>query len=131
MIWTASSWNRSCSPARIKQALGKWRVGFPAEIDDRPVQVVQGTSAGGALATLYFDGQSGLLVRLVHYAQSPVGRMPTQIDYADYRDVSGVKVPFRWKVTWLDGVESVELTDVQPNVPIDAARFAKPAPSAK
>jgi photosynthetic reaction center cytochrome c subunit len=118
-------------PARIKQALGKWRVGFPAEIDDRPVQVVQGTSAGGALATLYFDGQSGLLIRLVHYAQSPVGRMPTQIDYADYRDVAGVKMPYRWKVTWLDGVETVEVTDVQPNVPIDAAKFAKPAPSTK
>jgi photosynthetic reaction center cytochrome c subunit len=116
-------------PARIKQDLGKWRVGFPAEIDDRPVQVLQGTSAGGTLATLYFDSESGLLVRLVHYAQSPVGRMPTQIDYADYRDVSGVKIPFRWKVTWLDGVESVVLSDVQPNVPIDGAKFAKPAPS--
>jgi photosynthetic reaction center cytochrome c subunit len=116
-------------PARIKQDLGKWRVGFPAEIDDRPVQVLQGTSAGGTLATLYFDSGSGLLVRLVHYAQSPVGRMPTQIDYADYRDVSGVKIPFRWKVTWLDGVESVVLSDVQPNVPIDGAKFAKPAPS--
>jgi photosynthetic reaction center cytochrome c subunit len=118
-------------PARIKQALVNWRVGFPTEIDDRPVQVVQGTSLGGALATLYFDRESGLLVRLLHYADSPVGRMPTQVDYADYRDVSGVKLPFRWKVTWLDGVETVELTDLQPNVPIDAARFARPAASAK
>jgi photosynthetic reaction center cytochrome c subunit len=118
-------------PARIKQDLGKWRVGFPAEIDDRPVQVLQGTSASGALATLYFDSESGLLVRLVHYAQSPVGRMPTQVDYADYRDVSGVKIPFRWKVTWLDGVESVVLSDVQPNVPIDGAKFARPAPSSR
>jgi photosynthetic reaction center cytochrome c subunit len=118
-------------PARIKQDLGKWRVGFPAEIDDRPVQVLQGTSASGALATLYFDSESGLLVRLVHYAQSPVGRMPTQVDYADYRDVSGVKIPFRWKVTWLDGVESVVLSDVQPNVPIDGATFARPAPSSR
>jgi photosynthetic reaction center cytochrome c subunit len=118
-------------PERIKQALGKWRVGFPAEIDDRPVQVLQGTSAGGALATLYFDSESGLLVRLLHYAGSPVGRMPTQVDYADYRDVSGVKMPFRWKVTWLDGVETVELSNVQPNVPIDAVKFARPAPSAR
>ena len=57
--------------------------------------------------------------------------MPTQIDYADYRDVAGVKMPYRWKVAWLDGVETVEVTDVQPNVPIDAAKFAKPAPSSK
>jgi photosynthetic reaction center cytochrome c subunit len=118
-------------PARIKEALGKWRVGFPADINDRPAQVVQGTSAGGALATLYFDAESGLLVRLVHYAESPVGRMPTQIDYADYRAVSGVKMPFHWKVSWLDGVETVELSDVQPNIAIDAAKFARPAPSAR
>ena len=118
-------------PARVKQALGKWRVGFPTTIDDREVRVVQGTSAGGTLATLYFDAESGLLVRLVRYADSPVGRMPTQIDYSDYREVSGVKMPFRWKVTWLDGLETFVLSDVQPNVPIDGAKFARPAPPAR
>jgi hypothetical protein len=115
-------------PARIKQALGKWRVGLPETIDDRQVQVVQGTSAGGAIATLYFDKESGLLVRQVRYADSPVGRIPTQIDYADYREVSGVKMPFRWTVAWLSGQDTVELTQVRVNVPIDAAKFAKPAP---
>jgi len=39
-------------------------------------------------------------------------------------------MPFRWTVSWLDGKENVELTEVQPNVPIDAAKFAKPAPPA-
>jgi photosynthetic reaction center cytochrome c subunit len=115
-------------PAQIKETLGAWRVGLPTEIDDRPVQVVQGSRAGGALATFYFDNESGLLVRLVRYANSQVGRIPTQIDYADYREVAGIKVPFRFKVTWLDGLENVELTDVQLNVPVDAAKFAKPSP---
>ena len=115
-------------PGRVKDVLTKWRVGPPSTINDRDVQVVQGTSTGGATATLYFDKESGLLVRQVRYADSPVGRMPTQIDYADYRDVSGVKLPFRLNVVWLDGQESIQLTDVQANVPIDAARFGKPAP---
>jgi photosynthetic reaction center cytochrome c subunit len=114
-------------PVRIKDTLRDWRIGLSTEINDRPVQVVQGTGAGGALATFYFDPESGLLVRLVRYADSRVGRLPTQIDYADYRDVGGFKMPFRFKVTWLDGLESVELTDVQPNAPVDAAKFAKPA----
>jgi len=113
-------------PARIKDTLRDWRVGLPSEIDEKPVQVVQGT-AGGAFATFYFDSESGLLVRMVRYANSKVGRLPTQIDYADYRDVSGVKVPFKFKVTWLDGLETVTLTDVQLNVPVDAAKFGKPA----
>ena len=118
-------------PARIKQALTLWRVGFPVDIEDREVQVLQGTTAGGNLATLYFDDESGLLVRMVRYANSPVGRIPTQIDYSDYREVAGVKMPFRWTVVWLDGRENFELSAVEPNVPIDDAKFAKPAVPAK
>jgi len=114
-------------PARIKESLGGWRVGLPTEIDDKPVQVVQGSKPGGVLATFYFDSESGLLTRLVRYANSRVGRLPTQIDYSDYRDVNGIKVPFHLKITWLDGQEDVTLTDVQLNVPVDPARFAKPA----
>jgi photosynthetic reaction center cytochrome c subunit len=113
-------------PARIKQTLSNWKVGAPATIDDRDVQVVQGSSGTGTLATFYFDSSSGLLVRLVRYAESRVGRLPTQIDFSDYRDVAGVKMPFKWKMTWLDGFEDVTLTEIQPNPPIDAAKFAKP-----
>ena len=114
-------------PAGIKQALTKWRVGLSTTINDRDVQAVQGTTARGATATLYFDAESGLLVRQVRYVDSPVGRISTQVDYADYREVSGVKMPFRWTLTWLDGREQFELSGVQPNAAIDSARFAKPA----
>ncbi len=116
-------------PVRIKQALGKWRTGVPTTIGDREVQVVQGTTAGGATATLCFDSESGLLVRLVRFAESPVGRLVTQVDYADYREVAGIRMPFRWTVSWLNGRSIFELSDVQPNVPIDAAKFARPTSS--
>jgi hypothetical protein len=115
-------------PARIKQALSNWRVGARIVINDREVQPVQGTTAQGGTATLCFDAESGLLVRLVRFTESPVGRIVTQTDYGDYRDVAGVKMPFRWTVSWLDGRSVFELTDVQPNVAIEAAKFAKPAP---
>jgi hypothetical protein len=86
----------------------------------------------GGAATLYFDMESGLLVRQIRYTDSPVGRIPTQVDYSDYRDVAGVKIPFKWNLTWLDGRELFEMTEVQPNVAIDAARFARPpAPVAR
>jgi photosynthetic reaction center cytochrome c subunit len=117
-------------PARIKQALSKWRVGRAITINDRDVQVVQGTTAGGGIATLYFDPESGLLLRQLRFANSPVGRIPTQVDYSDYRDVAGVKMPFHFTLTWLDGRENFELTEIRPNVAIDAAKFAKPAPPA-
>jgi len=118
-------------PARIKQTLTDWRVGYPEMIDNKEVQVLQGRlSQGGLPVKLYFDSTSGLLVRLVHYTNSPVGVNPTQIDYSDYRDVSGVKLPYRWIVTWTDGRSTVELSELRANVPIDATKFAKPTPTA-
>jgi hypothetical protein len=117
-------------PARIKQALTNWRVGFPTTLDDHEVKVVQGTTAGGGTATLCFDDKTALLMRMVRFVESPVGRIVTQVDYSDYRDVVGVKLPFRWTVTWLNGRSRYELSTVQPNVRIDAAKFATPAPSA-
>ena len=114
-------------PAGIKTALSNWRVGLATAINDKEVQVVQGSTARGGTATLYFDSETGLLVRHVRYNDSPVGRISRQTDYSDYREVAGVKMPFKWTDTWLDGRDVVELTDVQPNANIDAAKFAKPA----
>ncbi len=113
-------------PAEIKKALKQWRVGYPTTLDDRDVQVVQGTSDGKYPVNLYFDSKSGLLVRVVRYTDSPIGLSPTEVDYTDYRDVSGIKMPFRWTVTWLDGRASTELTSVELNRPIDTAKFRPP-----
>ena len=95
---------------------------------DRLVNVVQGTGPRGILATLYFDQESGLLLRVVRYGGSPIGRVPTQVDYGDYRDVGGVKMPFRMLFAWTGGRDAIQLSEVQTNVPIDAARFGRPVP---
>ena len=80
------------------------------------------------LVNLYFD-DVGLLVRLVSWTETPAGIVPTQIDYADYRDVAGIKMPFRWTVSQTYMQMNIALSEVQPNVAIDAARFAQPAPA--
>ncbi len=119
-----------CFPGGIKQALTKWRVGFPVTtIDDKAVNVVQGTGAGGGRFKLYFDVESGLLSRMLRYEDTPIGAVPTQVDYSDYRDVAGVKMPFHIVITWTDGQSNILFTEIQPNVAIDAAKFAKPAPA--
>jgi photosynthetic reaction center cytochrome c subunit len=116
-------------PGGIKQALGNWRAAFPdTSIDGHAVQVVEGTTAGRSQVKLYFDKQTGLLVRQVRWANTVVGRNPTQVDYSDYRDVAGIKFPFHWTLTWTDGQSNYEMSEVQVNAPIDAAKFAKPAP---
>jgi photosynthetic reaction center cytochrome c subunit len=118
-------------PATLKQALSKWHAGFPpVTIDGRAVQVVEGSAAGGTLVKLFFDKQSGLLVRQTRFIDTTVGLIPLHVDYSDYRAVGGVKMPFKWTTTWVDGQSTTELTNVQPNAPVAAAKFAKPAAAA-
>ncbi len=113
-------------PGQIKTLFTNWRTGTPESIGDKDYLVVQGSRAGGTLATLYFDSKTNLLFRMIRYTASPVGRVPTQIDYADYRDVNGIKFPFDYQFLWLDGRFNAKLKNVQVNVPIDAAKFGKP-----
>ncbi len=117
-----------CFPTAIKQALSQWRVSTPIQINDKDVEVVQGTADGRTPVNLYFDSKSGLLVRQVRYTDTKVGLSATQVDYDDYRDVAGVKVPYKWTLSWLDGQTVYTATQIQANVPIDAAKFGKPSP---
>lgn len=118
-------------PSGIKRLRTKWEVG-PAAIEDRQVFVAEGTGSSQPPVKLFFDKTSGLLVRQVRYVRVPVGRVPVQVDYDDYREVpgTGVKIPFRSTATWTDGRSKTTLIDVQANAAIDASRFAKPAAAA-
>jgi LysM repeat protein len=103
--------------------------------DDKDMIVVQGrTRPNGPLNKLIFDDETGLLMRLIRYTGSPIGKIPTQVDYRDYTLVNGVKIPLTWEVTWTDGRETYRLDpkQVQVNVAVPDSRFVKPpAPVAK
>jgi photosynthetic reaction center cytochrome c subunit len=114
-------------PGQIKQVLTDLRVGYPDTINGQDVEVVQGRGPRNLLVTLYFDKKSGLLVREIRYGRTPIGRVPSQVDYSDYRAVDGIKFPFQYKFSWLDGRDNYQLTDVKINVPIEATRFGKPS----
>jgi photosynthetic reaction center cytochrome c subunit len=134
-------------PGQIKQILANLKTGPPTSITEpgapssqtslqqnvtvgqtHVVDVVQGTGPRGLLVTLFFDQQSGLLLRELRFGSSPIGRVPTQIDFADYRDVNGIKLPFRITYAWLNGRDSIVLNEIQTNVPVDEAKFGRPAP---
>ncbi len=117
-------------PGGIKQLFNQWRVSA-TDIDNREVRVVQGTTPRQPPANFYFDAETGLLVRVLRFVDTAVGRVPTQIDFSDYRDVSGIKMPFKTVTTWTNGQATTELTEMQANVPTDAARFSRPAPAAR
>ena len=117
-------------PAGIKNAFQGWKVGRTA-IDGRPVQILQGTNPPLLPVNLYFDTKSGLLVRLVRWNATPVGPVPTEINYDDYRDVAGIKMPFTWTVSQTYMQMTIKLSELRPNAPFDATVFAKPASAGK
>jgi photosynthetic reaction center cytochrome c subunit len=113
-------------PGQIKQVLTNLRTLDPTTIDGKACDVVQGDSQRRTFATLFFEKGTGLLVRTIRFGPSPIGRIPTRIDYSDYRDVNGIKMPFHFTLSWLDGRDEFQLNQIQVNVPIDAARFGRP-----
>jgi hypothetical protein len=66
----------------------------------------------------------------VRYSRTAVGTVPINVVYSDYRDVPGlgVKIPYTYQVTWTNGRGTYNITALQPNVAIDAARFGRPTP---
>lgn len=114
---------------RLKEIFPQLRRGRPEQINGVECQTLFASAPGRPPVRLYFDGNTGLLVRMVRLADTPVGRNPTQIDYADYRDAGGVKVPYRWTLSRPSGRFTVQIEDVKTNVAIDDAKFTKPAES--
>jgi photosynthetic reaction center cytochrome c subunit len=113
-------------PIHIKQLFSDLRVWTPAKIGDRDAYVLLGMNTGKPPVELYFDEQTGLLVRMVRYADTPLGRNPTQIDYSDYRDSGGAKTPFRWTIARPGNRFSIQVQEVRVNVEIEPRKIARP-----
>jgi photosynthetic reaction center cytochrome c subunit len=115
----------------LKQMFSEMKVRGTEKIGDHDAYVVVGEREGKPPIQLYFDKQSGLLVRMVRLGETALGRLPTQIDYADYRDTEGVKIPYRWILARPSGRFTIQVSEVKQNVPVDDAKFAKPPEAPK
>lgn len=113
----------------LKGMFSKASVRGTEKIGDHDAYRVIGERADKPPLQLYFDAQSGLLVRLVRFGETPLGHLPTQIDYADYREADGVKVPFRWTLARPNGRFTIQLSELKQNIPVDDAKFVKPVPA--
>jgi photosynthetic reaction center cytochrome c subunit len=115
-------------PANVKGLYTKWESKPGEKIDGHETWLVIGEKEGEPPLRLYLDQKSGLLARLVRYVDSPLGYNPTQIDYTDYRAADGVKVPYRWTVARPGNRFTIQLEQLQQNVPVDDAKFVPPPP---
>ena len=116
-------------PLHVKQLFTAFSVRPAEKIGDRDAVLLVAANEGKPPVKFFFDTRTGLLLREQRYADTAVGYLPTQIDYADYRDVDGVKVAFRWTLARPNGRFTIQIQSTQQNVPVDDARFAMPSPT--
>jgi photosynthetic reaction center cytochrome c subunit len=110
----------------LKGMFSEVQVRGAEKVNEHDAYLVVGEREGKTPLRLYFDEKSGLLVRLVRYGDTPFGLMPTQIDYADYREAGGVKVPYRWTLARPSGRFTIQVSELKQNVAVDDAKFTKP-----
>jgi hypothetical protein len=116
-------------PRRLESIVQDLRVSAMGHVDSREVYILTGHTEFLSLVELYFDIPSGLLLRIVYFVDTVAGRMPSQIDYSDYREIDGVRVPHRWEVRLVRGVNvAYRLNSVKHNVEVDSRLFDLPNP---
>lgn len=113
---------------KLKEQFTRMNVGRD-KIDGRDVYVIRAATANKRRERLFFDAETGLLLRRIGVTETPIGVIPEEIDFEDYRDVDGVKIPFTVRVLAVDSFSNAtrKFTEIKLNVPVDDAKFNKPA----
>jgi photosynthetic reaction center cytochrome c subunit len=115
-------------PLHVQELFTELKIIGSEKVGGHPAYVVVGKRQDQSKVKLYFDQDSGLLIRLVRYEETPVGKIPVQNDYSDYRDASGIKVPFDRVTSRPSRRIELQISQVDQNAVIEDSSFDKPAP---
>ncbi len=110
----------------LAQAYARLEISRTKKVDGHDANCVTGYRSSGPSDSLCFDAQTGLLVCISTLLESPLGSLPQETDFDDYRAVNGVKVPFIVRVVRADGTMIYKWEQIQANVAVDDGRFEKP-----
>jgi photosynthetic reaction center cytochrome c subunit len=114
-------------PLQLPRMYQEFEVSSGELINGKATYLVSAKGKGAPGLRLYFDQESGLLVRLIRFAETPLGRNPTEIDYADFRVADGVKLSYRWTLARPNGRFTIQIDAVKQNVPLDKGQFVTPS----
>ena len=111
---------------RLKELYRKLSVTGREKIGDRETYVVEATPSEGSHEKLYFDTETGLLIRRAADEITAFGAIPDHTDLGDYKEADGVKLPFtsRRSSQWTN--LTLRIIEVKQNVAIDETKFDKP-----
>jgi len=114
---------------KLKDQYTRLRSGGRDRIGDRDAYVVTASRSETEVERLFFDVETGLLLRRITYLRTMVGVIPQQWDFEDYRDVDGVKMPFTIKLSTTEAGNPFNVrkfTEIKLNGPVDDSKFAMP-----
>jgi len=103
------------------------RVSGTQKVGEREAYVITKTS-DVKTEFYYFDLVSGLLIRKMNIRHTSLLPIPEQVDYEDYRDVDGIKLPFTIRYSGIDTYNGWTRTfsEIKRDVTVDESTFAKP-----
>ena len=114
-------------PLKLKQLFPTMTVKGKEKVGEREAYVIEAKPTEGSPEKWYFDTQTGLLIRQDAERESPQGKVPTEAYLEDYREVDGVKIPHTTRVSNPSFVINIKTEEIKHNVPVEDAKFAKPA----
>lgn len=113
-------------PINVKKTFQELKVIRTEKISEHDAILLFARNPSGPPLELYFDRQTGLLLRQLRFGSSPLGLNPTQIDYGDYKAFDGVQVPLHVVITRPNRTLDIHLVQVTQNATVDDAKFARP-----
>jgi outer membrane lipoprotein-sorting protein len=114
----------------LKDQFSTLKVVAKQKVNERDAYFVEGVNSSGKTEKLFFDTETGLLVRRVLLNKTILGLDPVQTDLLDYREVNGVKLPFTIQASYLDNSHyntTRKFSQIKHNVPVDDAKFEMPS----
>ncbi len=112
---------------RLAEHFPRATVRAKENVGDREAWVVTGRSSPEVSARMFFDIATGLLLRQVVLTRTPLGPLPDEAEYADYREVDGIKLPFSIRRYDRGRPATLKVTSVKHNVPLADSEFEAPA----
>jgi hypothetical protein len=121
------------SPIKIAEPFPQMTFGGVRKVGERDAYVLVEKRAPDTTVRYFFDRETGLLVRELKLRETVLNALPEQVDYEDYRDVGGVKMPFKITISAIDTYDSSarKFTEIKANVPVDGSVFTMPAATPK
>jgi hypothetical protein len=112
---------------KLRESYPGMRVLGKEQVEGRDAFAVGATSRTDSREKLYFDAETGLLIRRYVTYKTSFGSLPEVTDFSDYRDAGGVKLPFLISYSRAPVTTTWKFTGVKVNLPIEDAKFKPPA----